>query len=120
MFLAFDYPLPVSTIGRRSISTVPSQALILMNEPFVVEQAALWAGKVLADPRESPSSRIDSMYEVAFARPGAPDEIQAALDFLESQGREFGLPDHAWKTDRRVWADLAHVLFNSKEFIYID
>ena len=39
MMLAFDMPIPFSTIGRRSVSNVPAQALILMNDPFVVEQA---------------------------------------------------------------------------------
>ena len=39
MFMAFDYPLPISAIGRRSVSTVPSQALMLMNNEFVARQA---------------------------------------------------------------------------------
>ena len=39
MFLAFDYPIPFTTIGRRGASNVPAQALTMMNNPFVVEQA---------------------------------------------------------------------------------
>jgi len=39
MLLAFDTPIPFSTMGRRSLSNVPAQALILMNDPFVQEQA---------------------------------------------------------------------------------
>ena len=46
MFLAFDYPLPISAIGRRSVSTVPSQALMLMNNEFVAGQAAAWTAAV--------------------------------------------------------------------------
>ena len=42
MFLAFDYPLPISAIGRRSVSTVPSQALILMNDEFLELEAGEW------------------------------------------------------------------------------
>src|SRR5205823_2122189 len=39
MFLAFDYPIPFTTIGRRTSSNVPAQALAMMNNPFVIEQA---------------------------------------------------------------------------------
>ena len=41
--LAFDTPIPFSTVGRRNVSNVPAQALILLNDPFVHEQAAVWA-----------------------------------------------------------------------------
>src|SRR6476620_9975443 len=43
MFLAFDYPIPFSTMGRRSVSNVPAQALAMMNNPFIAQQADLWA-----------------------------------------------------------------------------
>src|SRR5213078_908984 len=43
MMLAFDTPIPFTTIGRRNVSNVPAQALILMNDPFVVAQAKRWA-----------------------------------------------------------------------------
>ena len=58
MMLAFDTPIPFSTIGRRNISNVPAQALILMNDPFVSEQAKLWARQILADPAAKPKARI--------------------------------------------------------------
>ena len=43
MMLAFDTPIPFNCMGRRNVSNVPAQALILMNDPFVVEQAKVWA-----------------------------------------------------------------------------
>ena len=43
MLLAYDMPAPSATIGRRSVSNVPAQALILMNDPFVTQQAGVWA-----------------------------------------------------------------------------
>src|SRR5260370_950838 len=48
LFLAFDYPLPSTTVGRRSISTVPSQALMLMNNEFVAGEASKWAARALS------------------------------------------------------------------------
>ncbi len=43
MFLAFDYPATATTAGRRGTSNVPAQALALLNNPFIVQQAEAWA-----------------------------------------------------------------------------
>jgi hypothetical protein len=120
MMLAFDTPVPFSTVGRRNVSNVPAQALILMNDPFVVEQARLWARKVLADPAKTPEQRIERMYLEAFARPPTADENRAVVAFLSSQSREHGNAAGDASSDERVWADLAHVLINAKEFQFID
>jgi hypothetical protein len=106
MFLAFDYPTPFTTIGRRGTSNVPAQALSLMNNPLVLQQARHWAERVLAEKDATPQARILIMYETALGREPDPDELAAALAFVE--------PD-----DAQSWAELAHVLFNVKEFIYI-
>jgi len=115
MFLAFDYPIPFTTIGRRSVSNVPAQALALMNNPFVVQQANVWARRALADPGLSPSRRIESLYVTAFGRPPEAAELAAALAFLDEQTKHYGRAD-----DPRAWSDLCHVLINVKEFIFID
>jgi hypothetical protein len=119
MMLAFDAPIPFNAVGRRNVSNVPAQALILMNDPLVVEQAGRWADRVLAVDRDA-DSRVDRLYREAFARRPRPDEALHARRFLESQAQELGLEAGRWKDEPRVWADLAHVLINSKEFIFID
>lgn len=106
LFLAFDYPTPFTTIGRRGTSNVPAQALALMNNPLVLQQAGAWADRVFADPHADAASRIGAMYESAFARPPEPDELAAGLEFVAPG-------------NRLAWADYAHVLMNVKEFIYI-
>jgi hypothetical protein len=115
LFLAFDYPLPSTTIGRRSISTVPSQALMLMNNEFVASEASKWASRVIERYRDT-NSRLDSMFLVAYGR--LPDSADRARieKFLSEQASHY--PGNA-SSDVRVWADLAHVIFNSKEFIFI-
>jgi len=102
LFLAFDYPLPVSTIGSRGVSTVPSQALMMLNNEFVGRQAVRWAERV---NREEPEEerRIARMYLEAFGRPPEEQEKRETLAFARRAG----------------WADLAHVLLNSVEFIYV-
>ncbi|MEX2175050.1 MAG: PSD1 and planctomycete cytochrome C domain-containing protein [Pirellulaceae bacterium] len=119
MMLAFDTPTPASTVGRRNVSNVPAQALILMNDPFVAEQARLWADNILADKDASPDDRIRRMYQEALCREPTAEETAAARSFVELQAGEYGLSAEAPPTDERVWADLGHVVYNVKEFVFL-
>ncbi len=112
MMLAFDTPIPFNTMGRRNVSNVPAQSLVMMNDPFVVQQAALWA-KNLPITQSAPE-RLETMYMSAFSRAPQPEEASAALAFLSEQAASLGVS----KNDPAVWADLAHVLFNAQEFIH--
>ncbi|MEQ9069611.1 MAG: DUF1553 domain-containing protein, partial [Gimesia chilikensis] len=51
MMLAYDTPSPFSTMGRRNVSNVPAQALIMMNDPFVIQQARLWGEHIAKNPK---------------------------------------------------------------------
>ncbi|HEV3436675.1 MAG TPA: DUF1553 domain-containing protein, partial [Gemmata sp.] len=115
MFTAFDYPTPFTTIGRRTVSNVPAQALVMLNNPFVLQQAELWAKRVLTVPNRTTEERVRGMYETAFGRLPTKPELSAALDFLTEQAKEYGKPDHP-----KAWSDLAHVLLNAKEFIFVE
>jgi hypothetical protein len=122
LLLAFDTPIPFSTVGRRSVSNVPAQSLILMNDPFVHQQADVWARRVLGQGGTA-RDRVIAMYQSAFARPPSDAELAACLEFLDrqaglasaSRGRKPPEVD-----DPAVWADLAHVLINAKEFIFLN
>ncbi len=105
--LAFDTPIPFSTVGRRQVSNVPAQALILMNDPFVHEQAARW-GKELAKQPGTVAERVGGMYLAAFGRPPTADEATACGEFVA--GKE---------ADAKAWGELAHTLFTVKEFVFI-
>jgi hypothetical protein len=107
--LAFDTPSPFSTVGRRTVSNVPAQSLILLNDPFVHQQAHLWAKRVLAQPG-STHERIVRMYESAFTRSPAETELTACAEFLQRQPAD----------NLEAWTELAHVLFNVKEFIFVN
>jgi hypothetical protein len=114
MFTAFDYPTPFTTIGRRTVSNVPAQALVMLNNPFVLQQTELWAKRVLAAPGTT-EDRVRLMYATAFGRGPTQEELTVAVKFVTQQAKEYGKPDHP-----KAWADLAHVLFNAKEFIFIE
>ncbi len=120
MLAAFDMPPPLVTAGRRDVSNVPAQALILMNDPFVAEQARHWARRILAMKGLDASGRVRQMYLDAYARPPAEAELRAALRFLDRHGNELGIPPSHRDVDEQIWADFAHVLINVKEFIFLN
>lgn len=116
MMLAYDTPSPFSTMGRRNVSNVPAQALIMMNDPFVLQQAELWGKRVLTESGlQTNEDRIRWMYESALGRLPTPEELQTAREFIEQQTK--ANPSDSDQT--RIWSELGHVIFNLKEFIYI-
>jgi hypothetical protein len=115
MMLAFDTPIPFAGIGRRTVSNVPAQALILMNDPFVIAESKRWSERVCRDVAD-PEKRIAQFYAEAFARPPSAAETAAALGFVAEQRKLYGgAPDQP-----EAWADLAHALMNVKEFIFLN
>jgi hypothetical protein len=114
MFLAFDFPVPFNCMGRRNVSNVPAQALVLMNNPLIVEQARYWSERILAQPNLTPTQRIQQMYLEAFGRPALPAEIANATQFLQDQSKGY-----REESSTRAWQDLCHVLYNVKEFLFI-
>lgn len=120
MMMAFDAPTPFSTIGKRNVSNVPAQALTLMNDPLVVDQAKLWARRTLNNASLTTSeARIARLYQEAFARGPSAEELAAAQGFLATQATEHKLSPEAATNNEQVWGDLCHVLMNVKEFIFI-
>ncbi|MBK9167247.1 MAG: PSD1 domain-containing protein [Bryobacterales bacterium] len=108
MFLTFDYPQPITTIGRRNMSTVSSQALYFMNSGFVRLMASRWASRLTAEPED----RVRQMYEEAFGRPPESDEQREAAAFL-------GRMHAAGLDDPQAWTEYAHALLNTAEFLYV-
>jgi hypothetical protein len=117
--LAFDAPVPFQAMGRRNVTNVPAQSLALMNDPFVVDQAARWARQTVADSTRSPEQRIDRMFREAFARGPSAEELRAALAFLAAQAGQHGVTFAAEPRHEAVWTDFAHAVFNAKEFIFV-
>ena len=111
MFLTFDYPLPITTIGRRGASTVPSQALWMMNSELIALQAERWARRVL-DAVPEPEARVARLYEEAFGRPALPQETREILAVAKSLTTRYG-------GEEKAWADVCHVLMNTTEFVFI-
>ena len=67
-----------------------------------------------------PAQRVARLYAEAFARPPAAAELSAALTFLDEQQRAYGGEKADAAGLEKAWADLCHVLFNVKEFVFVN
>ena len=117
MMLAFDSPIPFNSIGKRHQSNVPAQALILMNDPFVLEQARKWATKLIQSAPDR-DHRITLAFYESFGRVPGDQEVEQAQQFFEDHADGFDSMKGE-ELEQQLWQDFCHVLFNMKEFIYI-
>jgi hypothetical protein len=125
-FLAtFNQPAPKIPTGRRDVTNVPAQALTLLNDPFVEAQAALWARNLIAASHDSPEDRLVEMFERALGRRPGEQELarwmKAVNDIagLHQDVPESRPPAGGMMQSAAVWKDVAHAMFNTKEFLYV-
>ncbi len=116
---AFGLPKPASTLGQRDQTNVPAQSLTLLNSPFAWHQAEAWGKHLAAGEGNTATSRIRHMFLKAFGREPSALEAARAEEYLSTLIAERKTRKHLVLTDRRIWTDLAHALFNSKNFIYL-
>ncbi|PQO43469.1 PSD1 and planctomycete cytochrome C domain-containing protein [Blastopirellula marina] len=116
--LAFDVPQPASTVGRRNQSNVPAQALILLNDPMIYAEAKRW-GATVAGQQTPRTERIDAMFVTALGRPPYAEEATAAAAYFAERAAELKLSPEDADKNADIWGDLAHALFNVKDFIYL-
>lgn len=116
----FDGADTNAAIGERVPSTTPLQALFMMNDPFVHQQADLFAvrvGMAYADD----AKRIAYAYRLAFGRKPTAAELTRALAYLRdirADLNEINTPDEA--QTRAALASYLRVLLSSSEFIFVD
>jgi hypothetical protein len=120
-FLAlFDGPDTNTTTEQRPTSTVPSQALFLMNNPFVKEQAEGFARRVL---RESTSSleRFGAAFQYAYGRsPTSAERKRGATYISEYQAANLPTGSAHPEIDLEAWASYCRILLCANEFVYLD
>jgi hypothetical protein len=103
---AFDGPTPSASCGRRSRSTVATQALILLNDPFVHGLAGRFAARVRREAGDEPGAQVRRAVHLALGRHPTPDEQARAEGFLAA--------------DAAGLIDLCHALFITNEFVHVD
>ena len=120
-FLAlFDGPDTNSSTDVRSRSTVPLQALYFLNNPFVLENAAGLARRMIAASTD-PRARIARGYQLAWGRTPDRRELDRALCFVrEATSAVADLDRRDQTAEIECWTSLAKILLTANEFIYID
>ena len=116
LMLAFDFPAPFNTKGKRDITNVPAQSLALMNDKLIYEQSKIWSQRILKEmPSATPQERFVRMFEEAFTRPPESHEVSILMGSLpalmELHGGDQNSPG--------LWQDLCHSLFSMNDFIYL-
>ncbi|MEE3373188.1 MAG: DUF1553 domain-containing protein [Planctomycetota bacterium] len=107
--MLFDCANPEQAVARRTVSTTAPQALYILNNAFVKQQAAALATRLGVEHPMDDSARIQRAYALLFARPASDREVGLALDFITSApNREQG------------WIEYAQVLLASNEFFYLE
>jgi len=102
-FEVFDLPDQNITCAWRNVSTVPTQALTLLHNEWVLNQSRLFADRIATMAPAGAEAQLEAAYQVALSRPPSDEERRIGIEFLQ----------------KRTLADLAHVLVNLNEFIYL-
>ncbi len=115
----FDAPKPSTTRGKRDVTNIPAQSLAMLNDPFVVDQAAKWAKKALADGAISSKDRAVRMFRRALGRDPEAPELELLMASIEIFAQERRVTETELMGDQDLWKDYAQSLLNLKEFIYL-
>lgn len=108
---AFDQPPNSVSCPVRQTTTVPGQALALLNGDIPVEQAKAMQERLAREEPDSMEQRLNRAWLLAFARPIRQEELALARQFLDAR------PE---KPVAEVWTELCLALINASEFVYVD
>lgn len=119
---AFDCPTAFGSTPVRHVTTTASQALMLMNDPWVLGRARAFAEQLQhANPHDT-QAQIQLAYRMALAREPGEDEAAQAADFIAQQSKLIEADGKASQQVSRhasAMADFCHMLLNSNEFLYV-
>ncbi|WP_290708519.1 PSD1 and planctomycete cytochrome C domain-containing protein [Flavihumibacter sp. CACIAM 22H1] len=120
MLSSFDRPLPFTSFGKRDVTNVPSQSLILLNDPFVVQEAARLQARMQKAMPGSAAEKIQWLYTTCFARAATTDEVEKGTAFVNQLTTTYKRTSVSGNAVALAWKDYIHSLFNLKEFIYLN
>jgi hypothetical protein len=120
-FLAlFDGPDTNTTTDVRSSSTVPLQALFMMNNAFMSGQAEAFARRLTAAAAD-PRARIDLAHRLAWGRHANVDEVEMGMRYLKAFRQEtMKAETSSERADLDAWCSYARVILSANEFVYVE
>ena len=121
MLEVFDFAEPGLVVASRDTTNVPSQALFMMNNDFVREQASAMAKRILATKADYPT-RLNYAYHLALGRPSTAAERQRADQYLITEAKALVAMKKGDNTAaaQLAWATFCQALFASAEFRYVN
>jgi hypothetical protein len=116
----FDEPAMSTNCPRRQQSAVVLQSLAMLNDEFIVEQAAHFARRVRASAGGGPESQIDLAFRIALGRGPSAKEADWSKRLLGEHAAEIAAAGRsADEAAEKSLAHLCHMLLNSNEFLYV-
>ena len=115
LFTLFDFGDGVTSSEGRAQTNVAPQALYMMNSEFVAGRAGGTAHSLLDDQTTSDQGRVEQAYLVILNRNPEPEELEAALSYVDSFQKKF--PDSI--SQREAWQSLCQILIASNDFLYV-
>ncbi len=109
VFRTFDFPNPDASSAERSLTTIPQQALFLMNNPLVQSCAKQMLTRPDVAILGDNSEKIRRMYRLAFGREPSDDELQWSQALLSDAAER-----------PAAWVEFAQGLLLANEFVFID
>ena len=109
----------VST-ARRGLTTVPTQALYLMNNEFVHQRAAGLARRVVAGAGDQ-ASRVQLTWQFALGRAPTSDELSNVSAFMKQYAEAVVESERSKESaEMKVWSALARTVLTRNEFLFVD
>ena len=115
---AFDFPHPNDITGARTNTTVATQALFLLNAPFVKQQATKLAERLQQDQPDDERARINQLYLLTVNYPAEDAEIEIALTFLDQCTRDLISGSDTAAARSAAWTQLCHAVLASNRFLF--
>ena len=111
LLAAFDFATPDQHVPLRYVTTVPQQALFLLNSSFMAEQAVRLANRPEVAAEKDPAKRVHRLYRIALGREATAREISVGLKFIDFGGEpgppasdvsawQYGVGEYDSSTDR--------------------
>jgi len=113
----FDAPDAIQSIGNRNVTTVPPQALAMMNSPFVRNIADKLSARISAEKNLTNEAIVEKAYWLALSRPPENDEVTRMVGFLKSQTLSYGSDANA---NKLALADYCQIMLCLNEFVIVD
>jgi hypothetical protein len=116
----FDYAEPSLVTGKRDVTTVPSQALYLMNNPYVTRAADNMARRLFEEASSDPE-RIKLAFQLAFGRTPTDTEAAKVKHFFDqTQNLPVSRNSRSQNRSGSTWSSFCQALLCSAEFRYLN